>query len=75
MATTPERPSTLTVNVTADDLDEAVQFAVDQAIDFAEANEMGEFTSPELVREYFIKLDGGWKRGFELSFDFRPAAD
>lgn len=59
--------------VTADTVDEAAQFVVDQLKAMTVQRKARGFTVPELLNEDILLLDGKWTRGFNFRAEFLPA--
>jgi len=70
MSATPN--DSLVFSVSADDLDEAVQFAVAQLQGWTVERACRGFTAPVLLAESFELVDGSWARVFRFSAEFLP---
>ena len=61
-------------SITADDLDEAAQFAVTTLQAMTVERAARGFTAPVLLAESFELVDGKWARVFRFSAEFLPVA-
>jgi len=66
------RLDSLTISVSADDVDEAVQFAVSTFQRAATDRNARGFEAPVLVGESFELIDAQWTRVFRFSTEFLP---
>lgn len=62
----------ITFTVTADTIEEAAQFAIDQLKDLTEKAGHRGFMIPELTGEMVLVDGTGWKRAFEFKAEFLP---
>lgn len=72
MTTTPN--DSIEFSVSADDVDEAAQFAVSTLQGMTVERGARGFSAPAIVGETFELVDGVWTRIFRFSAEFVPAA-
>ncbi len=62
-----------TFTITAESFDEAMQAAVDHLRSVVEEDGLRGFVVPEIIRESFEIVDGGWTRAFRFRAELLPA--